>query len=59
MKPQKAIHHHPYPSVINGKWKTLIDHRKVVVLSVTGNYAMVRRPRAMPYVAPIKELELQ
>lgn len=57
MKPYKAIH----------KTKSLDFSRnwdlvyrdiltKVTVLAISGNWAMVRRPRSVPYVCPLKEL---
>lgn len=33
-----------------------IEHRDVVVLAVAGVWAMVRRPRCMPYVVAVREL---
>lgn len=33
-----------------------LDAREVILMAVSGNYAMVRRKGAMPYVAPINEL---
>jgi len=32
------------------------DHREVSVMAVSGRYAMVRRPRCMPYVTNVSEL---
>jgi len=54
----KAIHHCPKSEIKDGKSVRVIDHREVTVICIAAGYAMVRRPKAGPYCAPIKELEL-
>jgi len=41
------------------KYERTIDTREVKIMAVAKGYAMVRRPRAMAYVAPLKELSLK
>lgn len=57
MKPYKAIHKtkvsSEHPEAIVLSWKEL---REVTVLAVSGKWAMVRRPRSVPYICPLKEL---
>lgn len=38
------------------KWTHDVEQRDVVLLAVSGVYAMVRRPGCMPYVCTIKDL---
>jgi hypothetical protein len=40
-----------------GKWEYETDRREVVLMAVSGKFAMVRRPRCGPYVCSVKELE--
>jgi len=42
----------------DGAWTYEVDHRRVILLSVSGSWAMVRRPRCCPYVAPVNEIIL-
>ncbi len=35
---------------------TFIEERDVVLMAISGTWAMVRRRGAVPYVAPVKEL---
>ena len=44
---KRVIHHAKYPT---------IEDRDVVLLAVVQCWAMVRRPKAMPYVCHIAEL---
>jgi hypothetical protein len=54
---KRAIHHVRTPvSYSNRKWIYAEEDRHVVVLAISGQWAMVRRPRAMPYVARVSEL---
>lgn len=60
MKHQKAVHLHSEPFRYDGKqWHYRTESRNVVVLSVVGVWAMVRRPRCVPYVCHKKELIYQ
>lgn len=53
----KAVHRVLCPVTYSrGKWSYREELRDVKVLAVSGAWAMVRRPRAVPYVAPIAEL---
>lgn len=64
MKPKKAIHRFPMQEMIPGPrvvgrdkiWRTIIDVREVEVLAVAKGYAMVRRPKCIPYVCPAREI---
>jgi len=38
------------------RWIQEIEERNVELMAKAGNYAMVRRKGAMPYVAPLKEI---
>jgi len=42
----------------NGKWTYSIERRNVVLLALSGKWAMVRRPGCMPYVCEVKELSI-
>ena len=53
---KRATHRYVQPIIENGKWSRRFDDRDVVVMAVAGRYAMVRLPRAMPYVASISEM---
>lgn len=39
-----------------GKWTYRTEDRDVVVMAISGKWAMVRRPRCVPYVCEVKEL---
>ncbi len=52
----RVIHSAATPVVINGQWATETELRDVRLLSVVQCWAMVRRPKAMPYVCHIDEL---
>lgn len=54
---KKAIHNAPRIEVIAGKFVNIIQKRDIKVMAVADGYAMVRRPRAMPYAAPLMEIE--
>jgi hypothetical protein len=58
MKLYKAIHHATQQVIRDGKFVSERDDRDVDVLSVYGMWAMVRRPHCLPYVAPLKEIEV-
>lgn len=52
-----CVHRKPMRDLAKGGgWHDWIDERDVILLAVSGPWAMVRRPRAAPYVAPVKEL---
>lgn len=54
---KRAIHHVRHPqSFASGRWTFSDEYRAVTVLAISGKWAMVRRPRAMPYVASVSEL---
>lgn len=53
---EKAIHRCARLIVKDGRWVRSEEDRDVIVMAIGGRYAMVRRPRAVPYVAPLKEL---
>ena len=44
-------------SEVGGKWITKPDRRNVTLMAIVKCWAMVRRPRAMPYVYHISEIE--
>jgi hypothetical protein len=54
--PRKCIHKAKVSIVVNGKWGERIDERHVILLAIAGKWAMVKFPRAMPYVAPLREI---
>ena len=57
MRAQRMIHRVSTPVSCDGKkWKYETEDRDVVVLAIVGKYAMVRRPRCLPYVADVKDL---
>lgn len=61
MKPHLSRYrlHNPgeEPNIIDGKIVRIpAEDRRVIVMAVVGIYAMVRRPREIPYVALVKEL---
>jgi hypothetical protein len=39
------------------KWHHKMESFEVTVMCVSGAYAMVRRPRCYPFVAPLKQLK--
>lgn len=41
---------------IAGKWIYETEKREVILMAVSGKYAMVRRPRCVPYVCSTKDL---
>lgn len=43
-------------SYAGGKWTYATEDRDVILMAVSGAYAMVRRPSCMPYVAPVREI---
>lgn len=54
---KRVIHRAVTPELTStGRWKDLTEDRVVVLLAVAKCWAMVRRPRAMPYVCHVKEL---
>lgn len=56
-EPTQAIHNYPMVRVERGKFVPYIDKRDVVILAVSGKWAMVRRPGAVPYVAALDQIE--
>jgi len=42
---------------VDSGWTYKTDRREVVLMAVSKSWAMVRRPRAVPYVCQLKELE--
>lgn len=52
------VHNSRGVEVEGGRFVNTIDRRDVVLMAIVGGYAMVRRPRAMPYVASVNELEV-
>lgn len=40
-----------------GKWIYREESRDVILMAVADGYAMVRRPRCVPYVALLREIE--
>lgn len=56
MKQKKMMHLKPGMDVLNGKIVKTIDPREVVLMAISGNWSMVRRPSCIPYTCPIKEL---
>ena len=57
MKKDKMVFHYtsPYGLTAHG-WTYKITEYEVTVMAIVDNYAMVRRPRCMPFVANIKNL---
>lgn len=56
-KKGKAIHKLKNPTKLTTHgWEYEIELRDVNVMVVSGNYAMVRRPNCLPYVASLKEV---
>lgn len=51
-----VIHMYPHRKYVRPDWITTYDTRDVILMSIAGNYAMIRRPSCFPYVAPLKEL---
>jgi hypothetical protein len=47
---------HPKSFTMKTGWIYETEHRAVVLMSIVGIYAMVRRKGCMPYVCGIKEL---
>lgn len=46
------------PDKFDGKkWTHKTEEFEVIVLAIAGRYAMVRRPRCMPFVVNAKDLE--
>jgi len=58
MMKKYAIHNRPTILWENGKYTTYIRKETVEVMATAGIYAMVRHKGAMPFVVPIKELDL-
>jgi hypothetical protein len=56
LKPGKAIHHCTVYGIEHGIIATRIDDREVIIMAIANGYAMVRRPRCMPYVCMVDEL---
>jgi hypothetical protein len=57
--PSKGKATHNKPVLVLDPLKGFVretERRQVRILAVAEGYAMVRRPRAVPYVCPIKEL---
>lgn len=54
---EMAVHHAPCVLLQDGRFVHSTEPREVRVMARAEGYAMVRRPGAMPYVAPEKELE--
>lgn len=42
----------------NGKWEYETEERDVILMALSGKWAMVRRPKCMPYTVYVKELVL-
>lgn len=42
---------------VQSKWTYVTDRREVILMAVSKSWAMVRRPKAVPYVCQVKELE--
>jgi hypothetical protein len=55
--PRKVIHKANVPTVVDGKWANRIEGRRVILLAIAGKWAMVKYPRAMPYVAAVREID--
>ena len=59
MAKQKAVHRLLIPERFDSrKWIYREEIRDVIVMAIIGEWAMVRRPRCVPYTAPKKEIEL-
>ena len=57
MKHKKMILRRAVPDRIeSGRWVDRFEEFEVVVLSIVDNYAMVKRPRCLPFVVHAKEL---
>lgn len=54
----KVIHNCPTLEVVGGKIVKSIQVRDVVLMTISGKYAMVRRKGCAPYVCLFKELAL-
>lgn len=52
-----VIHHACKVDIKDGKMVSGTDRRIVKLMAVSGVYAMVRRPRCIPYVAELKDIE--
>lgn len=56
MKKYKAILTRIHLVIKDGKFVDEADRFEVVVMAIVGRYAMVRRPRAIPFVCTMNEL---
>lgn len=60
MKKVKATHRVMHNKFVDGRWMfSHYESRDVEVMASKGRYAMVRRPRAMPYVALVSDLVIK
>jgi hypothetical protein len=42
---------------VQSKWTYATERREVILMAVSKSWAMVRRPKAVPYVCQVRELE--
>lgn len=56
----KHITHHSITpeKFVKGKWFYKTEDRDIILMGVVGKWAMIRRPKACPYVVEVKELIL-
>jgi hypothetical protein len=54
--PARCIHRAPTQVLKDGQWEYRTEDRLVVLMAISGKWAMVRRPRAAPYACPANEL---
>ena len=40
----------------NERWTYEVEKRDVIVMAISGKYAMVRRPKYYPYICKLKDL---
>lgn len=53
----RRIHRCTQPDAYRGgKWTFRTEDRDVILMAVVDKWAMVRRPRCVPYVCPASEL---
>jgi hypothetical protein len=54
---KRCTHRFDYPVAYkDGKWISETEDRDVILMAIVNTWAMVRRPRCVPYVCHIKEL---
>lgn len=56
---KRVIHKSKLPDTYDHKtgWTYSEESRDVILMAVSGSWAMVRRPRCVPYCAPLREIE--